>query len=200
MPVVSCPKCNKKFKLSSGQLGKTVKCSSCQTKFRTAAPAAAKEAGSAKPKAESKAKPKSKPAPPAKKKPKTLEDQLFASAPIKPGAPDPLGNFVLEDPGFGERELPDPEDDDGGIWCKKWRRPEDARAIVGSRRGGKKPWISPDAWRRLRYTSFFASLRHFVVHQNGESRTRSIHMVCLDYNHTFFMYFDFQFIRWLECL
>ena len=114
MPVVSCPKCNKKFKLSSGQLGKTVKCSSCQTKFRTAAPAAAKEAGSAKPKAESKAKPKSKPAPPAKKKPKTLEDQLFASAPIKPGAPDPLGNFVLEDPGFGERELPDPEDDGGG--------------------------------------------------------------------------------------
>jgi hypothetical protein len=37
---------------------------------------------------------------------------LFASAPLKPGAPDPLGNFVLEDPGFGALELPDPEDDD----------------------------------------------------------------------------------------
>lgn len=117
MPVVACPKCSKKFKLSAEQLGKTVKCSSCQTKFKTAAPAAAKDGKPGNPKAKSKAKSKAKPktdaAPPTKKTPKTLEDELFASAPLKPGAPDPLGNFVLEDPGFGALELPDPEDDDG---------------------------------------------------------------------------------------
>lgn len=115
MPVVACPKCKTKFKLSNEQLGKAVRCTSCQAKFRTPAPKAAGEGGPAKPKAKSKSKPKTKPnpAPPAKKTPRTFEDELFASAPLKPGAPDPLGNFVLEDPGFGELELPDPEDDDG---------------------------------------------------------------------------------------
>ena len=114
MPVVACPKCKTKFKLSTDQLGKAVRCTSCQAKFRTPAPKATGEGGSAKPKAKSKSKTKAKPAPPAKKTPRTLEDELFASAPLKAGAPDPLGNFVLEDPGFGELELPDPEDDDGG--------------------------------------------------------------------------------------
>ena len=111
MPVVACPKCKTKFKLSTEQLGKAVRCNSCQAKFRTAAPKAAGEGRSAKPKAKSKS--KSAPAKPAKKTPRTLEDELFSSAPLKPGAPDPLGNFVLEDPGFGELELPDPEDDGG---------------------------------------------------------------------------------------
>jgi len=91
-----------------------VRCNSCQAKFRTAAPKAAGEGQSAKPNAKTKSKSKAAPAKPAKKKPKTFEDELFASAPLKPGAPDPLGNFVLEDPGFGELELPDPEDDNGG--------------------------------------------------------------------------------------
>ena len=111
MPVVACPKCKTKFKLSTEQLGKAVRCTSCQVKFRTPAPAAGGEGQSAKPKGKSK--PKPKPAPPAKKISRTLEDELFASAPLNPGAPDPLGNFVLEDPGFGERELPDAEDGDG---------------------------------------------------------------------------------------
>ena len=117
MPVVACPKCKTKFKLSTEQLGKAVRCNSCQAKFRTAAPKAAGEGRSAKTKAKAKstkAKSKSASAKPAKKAPKTLEDELFSSAPLKPGAPDPLGNFVLEDPGFGELELPDPEDDGGG--------------------------------------------------------------------------------------
>ncbi len=124
MPVVACPKCKTKFKLSTEQLGKAVRCNSCQTKFRTAAPASAGKTKSAQTKSGSgkaksgkaksvqaksgKAAPK---APPAKKRPLTLEDELFASA-LKPGAPDPLGNFVLEDPGFGSLELPDPEGDD----------------------------------------------------------------------------------------
>ena len=113
MPVVACPKCKTKFKLSTEQLGKAVRCNSCQAKFRTAAPKAAGEGQSAKPKGKAKSKSKSAPSKPAKKTPKTLEDELFASAPLKPGAPDPLGNFVLEDPGFGELELPAPEDDGG---------------------------------------------------------------------------------------
>jgi len=116
MPVVACPKCKTKFKLTTEQLGKAVRCNSCQAKFRTAAPAAGGAAKSAKPKTKTKSKSKTKAKPasaaPAKKSPRTLEDELFASAPLKPGAPDPLGNFVLEDPGFGALELPDPEDDD----------------------------------------------------------------------------------------
>ena len=90
-----------------------MRCNSCQAKFRTAAPSAGGKGQTAKAKAKAKQKAKTASAKPAKKTPKTLEDELFASAPLKPGAPDPLGNFVLEDPGFGELELPDPEGDDG---------------------------------------------------------------------------------------
>jgi len=57
MPVVACPKCKTKFKLSNEQLGKAVRCTSCQAKFRTPAPKAAGEGGPAKPKAKSKSKP-----------------------------------------------------------------------------------------------------------------------------------------------
>ena len=113
MPVVACPKCKTKFKLSTDQLGKAVRCNSCQAKFRTPAPEAVKAKTKKKAKAGDASK-KSAAKPAAKKTPKTLEDELFSSAPLKPGAPDPLGNFVLEDPGFGELELPDPEDDGGG--------------------------------------------------------------------------------------
>lgn len=112
MPVVACPKCKKKFKLATEQLGKAVRCSSCQAKFRTAKPASGGAAPSAKPKDKAKTKAKRAPAPPAKKTPRTLEDELFSSAPLKAGAPDPLGNFVLEDPGFGALELGDPENED----------------------------------------------------------------------------------------
>ena len=122
MPVVACPKCKTKFKLSSEQLGKAVRCRSCQAKFRTAAPKATDKDRSAKPrtagklkgKPEAKTSRKTKPAPPSVKKPKTLEDELFASAPLRPGAPDPLGNFVLEDPGFGDAEISEAKHDDAG--------------------------------------------------------------------------------------
>ena len=130
MPVVACPKCKTKFKLSSEMLGKAIRCTSCKAAFRTPAAAPAKKAATAKtsekPAAKATSKPKPKPQskaaakpaadkkaskPPAKKK-RTLEDELFSSAPLRPGAPDPLGNFVLEDPGFSTLELPDPEGDE----------------------------------------------------------------------------------------
>ena len=133
MPVVACPKCKTKFKLSSEMLGKAIRCTSCQAAFRTPAAAPAKPADGAKTSAKPAAKPKSKatsksapiknasPAPAPVKKKRTLEDDLFSSAP-RPGAPDPLGNFVLEDPGFSTLELPDPEgedDSDGDLFSDK---------------------------------------------------------------------------------
>ena len=150
MPVVACPKCKTKFKLSSEQLGKAVRCNSCQTKFRTAAPATA---GKAAPKKAGASKAPAKPvaAPPAKKKPRTLEEELFSSAPIKPGTPDPLGNFVLEDPGFGAFELPEPEDDgdsDEDLFADrqhlmnnpalKGRNPYSSPSASGGSKGGQK--------------------------------------------------------------
>lgn len=114
MPVVACPKCKSKFKLSNDLLGKAIRCKSCKAAFRTAAPkdGATAKAGTAKPDAPETRKRTKTAAAAVKKPPKSLEDELFASPKLPPGAPDPLGNFVLEDPGFGALELPDPENDD----------------------------------------------------------------------------------------
>ena len=115
MPVVACPKCQTKLKLSSEMLGKAIRCNSCQAAFRTPAP-------SSKKKPSGKSSKRSEPAvngakaskDTKKKKPKTLEDEIFGSGPPRPGTPDPLANFVLEDPGFSSTELPgqDNEADD----------------------------------------------------------------------------------------
>ena len=164
MPVVACPKCKTKFKLSSEMLGKAIRCTSCKAAFRTPAAAPAKPADGAKTSAKPAAKPKSKAtaksasvknasSTPVKKK-RTLEDELFSSAP-RPGAPDPLGNFVLEDPGFSTLELPDPEgedDSDGDLFSDKQHlmenpalkgrptaaNPYAAPGSSGSRGGSKK--------------------------------------------------------------
>ncbi len=128
MPVVACPKCKKKYKLSNETLGKTVQCSDCKTKFKTAA-----APKSNKPDAAKAAKAKRR-----KKKPAAARDKLtgaseaslkdvglsgkmgpqfdlFAQPVPDKRAPDPLGNYVLEDPGFGHVNLNDEEDENEDV-------------------------------------------------------------------------------------
>lgn len=119
MPVVACPKCKKKYKLSEAMLGKTVQCSQCKTKFKTAA------AKSNDPDAAKVAKDK-------RRTKKTRSDgdgrtgaskaslkdvglsgklspqfDLFSQPIPDKRAPNPLGNYVLEDPGFGDADTDD---------------------------------------------------------------------------------------------
>ena len=129
MPVVGCPKCKKKFKLSNEMLGKTVRCSNCETAFKTAGQAKPKEPPQARTKA--KAKPDRAGAKQSKRRVKktaaaddrptqaskrSLKDvglsgqikpqmDLFAQPIPSKRSPDPLGNFSLEDPGFGNVDL-----------------------------------------------------------------------------------------------
>ena len=141
MPVVGCPKCKKKFKLSNEMLGKTVRCSNCETAFKTASQATSKTTSKADPKSSPPARTKAKTSEAAKqgkqrraKRPATasggptqaskssLKD-VGLSGPINPQmdlfaqpipskrGPDPLGNFSLEDPGFGSVDL-DVDDED----------------------------------------------------------------------------------------
>ena len=130
MPVVGCPKCKKKFKLSSEMLGKTVRCSNCETAFKTAGQA--KPPASSKPKsgdaAKKQSKRRSKPPAnsaggPTQASKSSLKDvglsgqikpqmDLFAQPIPSRRGPDPLGNFSLEDPGFGEVDLDADEEDD----------------------------------------------------------------------------------------
>jgi len=128
MPVVGCPKCNKKYKLSDKMLGKTVKCSKCQTAFKAGASAEAGADGKAAKKSRGQ-RPKKKSAAagdgPTQASKASLKD-VGLSGPINPQmdlfaqpipdkrAPDPLGNFTLEDPGFGDGDVDFDDDDDGG--------------------------------------------------------------------------------------
>ena len=125
MPVVGCPKCKKKYKLSDEMLGKTVQCSDCKTKFKTSAGVKRKKPDAAK--AAKGTRRKKKP-PAAGDKPSgaseaSLNDvglsgkinsplDLFSQPIPDQRAPSPLGNFVLEDPGFGQVQLHDDEDED----------------------------------------------------------------------------------------
>ncbi len=125
MPVVGCPKCKKKYKLSEGMLGKTVQCSECKTKFKTAAGAAAKTPDAKKKSAGQRR--KKKPAAAAQKRSGASEASLkdvglsgkmspqfdLFSQPIPDKrAASPLGNHVLEDPGFGAAHVDDEDEDD----------------------------------------------------------------------------------------
>lgn len=128
MPTVACPKCKKKYKLSNETLGKTVQCTDCKAKFKTAAapksnkPAADKAAKAAKGKRRTK-KPAGAGNKPAGASETSLKDvglsgkmspqfDLFAQPIPDKRAPDPLGNYVLEDPGFGQAQIDDDVDDE----------------------------------------------------------------------------------------
>ena len=124
MPVVGCPKCKKKYKLSDEMLGKTVQCSDCKTKFKTSTEIKPKKSDAAKvAKGTRRKKPAASDAKPSGPSRAALKDvglsgkinpqfDLFSQPIPDQRAPNPLGNFVLEDPGFGEVQLDDNENDD----------------------------------------------------------------------------------------
>lgn len=130
MPVVGCPKCKKKYKLSSEVLGKTVRCTECQTKFKTAAkqtgePSAPPNQANRKAKGRNIAPKQSTAAAGGATRASTAplkgvglsgpispQSDLFAQPIPDKRSPDPLGNFVLEDPGFGNVDLDEMENDD----------------------------------------------------------------------------------------
>lgn len=129
MPVVGCPKCKKKFKLSNEMLGKTVRCTQCKTAFKTASQVNPKPKPGSVAKSDRRKSPAKKSANggdagAAQASAASLKD-VGLSGPINPQmdlfaqpipdqrAPNPLGNFVLEDPGFGDvnLEVDEAEDD-----------------------------------------------------------------------------------------
>ena len=108
MPVViGCPKCKKKYSLSDKMLGKTVKCTKCETKFRTPTTKPAKKPAPANPQI-AKAQAQSDQRANEMRKlgidgPIHREPDIFAGATrSRPGEADPLANHVVGDPGFSE--------------------------------------------------------------------------------------------------
>ena len=118
MPVaVACPKCQKKYNLPENMLGKPVKCTSCQTQFKTPA-RSARPAGAGGNRQHAKTDPRQQ----AALRKRQLQQQqqaaelkqLGVDGPLQRtpdifdglgqmrGTPDPLSNHAMEDPGFGE--------------------------------------------------------------------------------------------------
>lgn len=111
MPVaIACPKCQTRYSLPDQALGKPVKCKSCGTVFKTKAPAPKSPANQAAPQRPTQP-PAQRPAPVSNPElakfgidgPISRPADIFAgtSAP-PPQMGNPLGNFVLEDPGFAD--------------------------------------------------------------------------------------------------
>jgi predicted Zn finger-like uncharacterized protein len=109
MPVtIACPKCQTKYKLPDSALGKPVKCKTCAAVFRTPAPGTP-AAGSKTPVAPRQPQ-STKPQPSAQELAKLGIDgplkrqaDVFAgTAPPPPQQGNPLGNFVVDDPGFAD--------------------------------------------------------------------------------------------------
>ncbi|MFT7631499.1 MAG: putative Zn finger-like uncharacterized protein [Mariniblastus sp.] len=101
MPTIACPKCQTKYELPESALGKSVKCQKCNATFRTAAPGPGKQAavpvagGPAQPSAGELAKM-------GIDGPLKRQADIFSSPPPPPQRGNPLGNFVIEDPGFAD--------------------------------------------------------------------------------------------------
>lgn len=121
MPVaVACPKCKKKYSLPDKMLGKVVKCSKCEAKFKTPAgnaPAGNAKAGQTRKAAANPQRPKAQAASNAQaaemKKlgidgPIQRAPELFDSRAKSPrrGEADPLANHVVGDPGFAQVDMP----------------------------------------------------------------------------------------------
>jgi len=102
---IACPKCKTKYQLPESALGKAIKCKKCGAAFRTKAPGPSPQAGAT----------PAQPSKPAANQPSQQEmaqygidgplkrqADIFATAPPPQRGPNPLGNFVLEDPGFAD--------------------------------------------------------------------------------------------------
>lgn len=98
MPVsISCPKCKAKYTLPDSLRGKPVKCKSCGATFRTqAAPAGAASGPDAVSQKDMKQFGISGQL--------TRAPEIFTTAPHQSPQPNVMGNFALQDPGFGDLE------------------------------------------------------------------------------------------------
>ena len=108
MPTIACPKCQTKYQLPESALGKAVKCQKCGSTFRTKPPAAAAAPGQPVAKSPNPlARPQASPEELARlgiDGPLRRQADIFSSPPPPQRGPNPLGNFVLEDPGFANIE------------------------------------------------------------------------------------------------
>ena len=103
--VVACPKCKKKYKLPDNMLGKGVKCTECATQFKAAAPNAKQSPQPDRRQMAAAQQARAKKAQDLKALgvSGTIERpaDIFSGSAMT-GTPDPLGNHVIQDPGFGE--------------------------------------------------------------------------------------------------
>ena len=117
---IACPKCQTKYQLPDSALGKPIKCKKCGAGFRTQAPA-----GQSKPASRQPSKDVGPQANDQELARYGIEGRLkrqadiFAAPPLPPRA-NPLGNFVLEDPGFADiesarREVQEEEEQSDGM-------------------------------------------------------------------------------------
>ena len=103
--VVACPKCKKKYKLPDNMLGKGVKCTDCATQFKASAPQAKQSPQPDRRQMAAAQQARAKKAQDLKALGVngTIERpaDIFSGSAMS-GTPDPLGNHVIQDPGFGE--------------------------------------------------------------------------------------------------
>ena len=104
--VVACPKCKKKYKLPDNMLGKGVKCTQCETQFKAPVPKSKTKTPQGDPRkraAAQQAQAQQAKALKAMGVEGTIERQadIFSGTGGMPGTADPLGNHIIDDPGFG---------------------------------------------------------------------------------------------------
>ena len=101
---IACPKCQTKYKIPDSALGKPIKCQKCGAGFRTQAPAGQPQATTQRPSGTASSQHDEKElARYGIEGPLKRQADIFSVPPPPPRA-NPLGNFVLEDPGFADLE------------------------------------------------------------------------------------------------
>ena len=186
MPVaVACPKCKKKYNLPENMLGKPVKCTSCQATFKTPA-----TVGGAAGRAQTKVDPRQQAA--ARKRQLEMQQkakelkQLGVDGPLQRapdvfdglgqmrGTPDPLGNHMIDDPGFGEVKYTasgevEVEDDDPMAAMfdnPALQSPKKKRISKNGKRtknGGTKWYMQPWALLTLVFAPMFVSVLVLIL-------------------------------------
>lgn len=153
--VVACPKCSKKYKLPDKMLGKGVKCSQCETQFKAAAPKRAAASPDPRAKTASNAAAAAKARRAQELKALGVEGSIDRPADVFTGAAmagtnDPLGNHVIDDPGFGDgaeailkpAEVVKPDDPNASMFSNPaLAKTQKKQKIVGKRKSagsGKK--------------------------------------------------------------
>lgn len=101
---IACPKCQTKYKLPDSALGKPIKCQKCGASFRTQARASQPQPSSQRPSGNASPQPNEQELARYGIEGALKRQADIFSAPPPPPRANPLGNFVLEDPGFADIE------------------------------------------------------------------------------------------------